>query len=105
MSQWRERIAPVIINVRKFFRGLIISFLAMPIINNVMAAKMPRMATIQNGDTLSLPYRAALPKMMAAMLMAIRPLICCDIVTTRNEKGETRNSFYSRFPILVFDNI
>ena len=57
-----------------------ISFLAAPIINNVMAAKMPRMATIQIGDTFSLPYRAALPKMMAAMLMAIRPFVCSDII-------------------------
>ena len=80
MSQWRERIVPVIINVLKFFPGLMISFLAAPIINNVMAAKMPRMATIQNGDTFSLPYRAALPKMMAAMLMAIRPFVCSDII-------------------------
>ena len=80
MSQWRERIVPVIINVLKFFPGLMISFLAAPIINNVMAAKMPRMATIQNGDTFSLPYRAALPKMRAAMLMAIRPFVCSDII-------------------------
>ena len=55
VSQWKDRIVPVIIKARRFFPGFTISFLEVPMINNVMAAKILRIETIQKTDRFSLP--------------------------------------------------
>ena len=79
VSQCKDSIMPEKKSADEAFPVRVSCFFHKAITNNAAAANSARRPAIQKGDTLSLPYNAAVPKMIAAMFIAMSPCACLVI--------------------------